>query len=91
MCDAGQRVNMLQVKPGHLVTLIVSQEINFNNRIRTLIPHVLALELPSTGAVLLWTLPLHVPGQELHQVIGGTETALMLDWLGVAHREEQGC
>lgn len=52
---------------------------------------MLALEVPSTGTVLPWTLPLHVPRQEFHQVIGGAETAFALNWLGVAHREEQGC
>lgn len=51
---------------------------------------MLALEVPSTGAVFPWSLALYVPGQQLRKVVGGAMTALTFYWLGRAHREQQG-
>lgn len=55
-----------------------------------LLPEMLALEVPSTGAVFPWSLALYVPGQQLRKVVGGAMTALTFYWLGRAHREQQG-
>lgn len=52
-------------------------------------PQGLALEVSSTGTVLSGSLSLHVPGQQLHQVVGGAITAFALHRLSRAHREEK--
>lgn len=53
-------------------------------------PQMLAVEIPCTGTVFPGSFTLCFPGQELHQVVGGTEAALALNRFGRTNREEQG-
>ncbi len=51
---------------------------------------MLALQITGTWTVLLRTLPLKIPRQQLHQVIGWNDAALTFHWLRAAHWEQQG-
>lgn len=51
---------------------------------------MLAVKVSYTGTVSPRPLILHVPGEQLHQVVGGIQTALPLNRLGQTNREEQG-